>query len=78
MGNFAAVSVDEDPLGQDIGLRIMLFDVETGLQEVKKERIKFINRKFADEVGLAQRRTRRLLVDNEIIAFLLEDLHHLG
>ena len=48
MPNFAAISVDEYPFWQDIGLWIMFLDIHARLEEVVEEGIKPMERKFAN------------------------------
>ena len=52
MPDFAAVSVDEHPLGQNVCLRIVLFDVHASLQKVIEKGIKSMEREPANKLWL--------------------------
>lgn len=78
MADFAGVAVGENPLGQDVGLRVVLPQADAGLAQIVVEGEELMEGQFANSFGFAEGVAGGLLVYDKVVAFLLEYLDHLG
>ena len=78
MCDFAAVTIHKDPLGQDVGLRVVLPDFHASLHEVEEEGIKFLDGHFSNQLGFTERRPFWFFIHHKVVALFLENLYHFG
>lgn len=72
VANPHSVSVDKDPLRQDVHLRAVLLDLHTALAQVAEQGIESIEWDLADLLWLTERRSSGFLEYDEVVAFLFK------
>lgn len=78
MSNFAQIPIHKNPLGQDIGLWVLLLHFHAVQTQIKEQRIEFLHTHFSYLFRFTERRPCRFLINYEVVSFLLEDLQHAG
>lgn len=73
-----SVPVDEHPLRQNIHLRAVLLDLHTAPAEIAEQGVESTECQLADLLWFTEGRPSGFLKYDEVIAFLFEDLQHLG